>query len=284
LGEHGVDLMFKTITKNMKRHPQLAIGGLLVSLAIIMALFAPWISSQDPLKLNHRDRLRSPSRQHLMGTDEYGRDIFSRVLYGARISIIIGVAVVAITSILGTLIGLIAGYYRRADNIIMRILDGLMAFPGFILALTLTAVWGAGLLNIILALSLSYTPAVARVVRGSVLSVAKEEYVESARAAGARNRYLLFKTILPNCLSPLLVQAAFTFAVAVRAEAMLSFLGVGIRPPTPTWGGMVSEARAVLRVAEWCTIFPGLAIAMTVLGLNLFGDGLRDKLDPRLNY
>jgi peptide/nickel transport system permease protein len=255
---------------------------MLVSLAIAMAVLAPWIAPFDPLKINHRDRLLPPSGTHLMGTDEFGRDIFSRIAYGSRISMIIGISVVTLTSVLGTMIGLVAGFYPKADSIIMRVLDGVMAFPGFILALTLTAVWGPGILNIILALSLSYTPRVARVVRGSVLSVAKEEYVESARAAGAGDLYLLLKTILPNCLSPLMVQAAFTFAIAIRSEAILSFLGVGIARPTPTWGGMVSDGRAFLRVAAWYSLFPGLAIAVAVMGLNLFGDGLRDALDPRL--
>jgi peptide/nickel transport system permease protein len=272
----------RILLKKGRRHPQIVLGGVLVGLALLMAIIAPWIATHDPIEIRHRERLQPPSSKHLLGTDEFGRDLFSRIVYGARISVLIGVLVVGLTSAIGIFIGLVAGFYPKVDNIIMRILDGIMAFPGFILALTLTAIWGAGILNIVQALSLSYTPGVARVVRGSVLSVAKEEYVESARAAGASNFYLLLRTILPNCLSPLMVQAAFTFAIAVRAEAMLSFLGVGIRPPTPTWGAMVSAGRAFLRVAEWYPVFPGLAIALTVLGLNILGDGLRDALDPRL--
>ncbi len=267
--------------KNVTRHPQLFIGGLLAGCAVIMALFGPLIAPRDPLKLNYNERLSPPSGLHLLGTDQYGRDILSRTIAGARISMLIGTSVMAITFVGGTLIGLISGFYRKVDNAIMRILDGLMAFPGFILALTLTAVWGPGIANISLALAVSLTPGLARVARAAVLSIVKEEYVESALVAGVDNRRLLAKTILPNCLSPILVQAAFTFATAIRAEAVLSFLGVGIRPPIPTWGGMVNEARSVLSVAPWATAFPGLAIALTVLGLNLFGDGLRDKLDPR---
>ena len=217
-----------------------------------------------------------------MGTDHFGRDIMSRLIYGARVSIQIGISVVVLSTFIGGLIGLVAGYYSKVDNLIMRILDGFMAFPGIIIAIILAAICGAGKLNIIMALSFSYFPQMARVVRSCILIGKEWECVESAKSSGAQDGYILFKYILLNSLSPIIVQATFIFALAILDEAVLSFLGLGIEPPYPSWGGMITEGRAFMSVAPWEIMFPGVAIMITVLGLNLLGDGLRDYLDPRL--
>ncbi len=272
----------KKFIEEMKRHPYIVVGGMLVILAVIVAILAPLITTFDPIEVDAKNRLLSPSTIHPMGTDEFGRDVMSRVLYGARTSIQVGVSVVLLTTIIGSIVGVIAGYYSKIDNIIMRILDGFMAFPGIIIAICLAAIWGAGKLNIILALSFAYFPPMARIVRSCVITVKEWECVESARAAGAKNIYIILKYILSNSLSPIIVQATFSFAVAILDEAALSFLGVGIAPPNPSWGGMITEARSFMAVAPWTMIFPGIAIVLTVLGLNLLGDGLRDLLDPRL--
>ncbi len=258
------------------------VGGLLVLLVILAAVLAPVLSIHDPLTMTPRNRLQPPSAQHLLGTDEFGRDVLSRMLYGARISVQIGLTVVVITVISGTIVGMLAGYYKGLDNIVMRFLDGLMAFPEIIIAITLAAVWGAGMTNIIFAMSFAYFPRMARVVRGSVLASRDLEYVEAARAIGARNTYIMTRHILPNCLSPILVQATFCFATAILAEAALSYLGVGIKEPAPSWGGMISQGRDFMAVAPWLVNVPGIAIILAVLGLNLLGDGIRDYLDPRL--
>lgn len=272
----------KQFIEDMKRHPYILVGGILVIIAVLVAVLAPLITTFDPLEVDTKNRLLSPSITHPMGTDEFGRDVMSRVLYGARISIQVGISVVCVTTIIGSIVGVIAGYCPKADNIIMRILDGFMAFPGIIIAICLAAIWGAGRLNIILALSFAYFPPMARIVRSCVITVKEWECVESARAAGAKDVYIVLKYILSNSLSPIIVQATFSFAVAILDEAALSFLGVGITPPNPSWGGMITEARSFMAVAPWTMIFPGIAIVLTVLGLNLLGDGLRDLLDPRL--
>lgn len=272
----------KQSIEEMKRHPYIVVGGILVVLALLLALLAPLITKFDPLEIDAKNRLLSPSLIHPMGTDEFGRDVMSRVLYGARISLQVGISVVLLTTVIGSIVGVIAGYYPKADNLIMRILDGFMAFPGIIIAICLAAIWGAGKLNIILALSFAYFPPMARIVRSCVITVKEWECVESAKAVGAKNTYIILKYILSNSLSPIIVQATFSFAVAILDEAALSFLGVGIAPPNPSWGGMITEARSFMAVAPWTMIFPGIAIVLTVLGLNLLGDGLRDLLDPRL--
>lgn len=258
------------------------IGGTLVFVAIIAAVFASVLTGHDPINVNTIERLQPPSGTHLLGTDELGRDVLSRILYGARISVGIGLMVVLLTTLFGVLIGLVSGYFPKIDNFVMRVLDGLMAFPDIIIAVTLAAVWGSGKLVIIIAMSFAYFPRMARIVRGSAITLREMEYVESAKAIGCTNRYTIFKYILPNCLSPIIVQGAFVFAAAILGEASLSFLGVGIKPPDPSWGGMVSQGRTYMTSAPWMVLFPGGAIALTVLGLNLLGDGLRDLLDPRL--
>ena len=266
----------------VKSHPYIMIGGSFAVVMALAALAAPILTSFDPLEVSGKDRLLAPSSAHIMGTDHFGRDVMSRLLYGARVSIEVGLSVVVLSTIMGGTIGLIAGYYKKFDNVVMRIIDGFMAFPGIIVAIMLAAIWGAGKLNIILALSFAYFPPMARVVRSCVISVKEWECVESAKAAGARDGHIISKYILFNSLSPIIVQATFSFAVAILDEAALSFLGVGIEPPYPSWGGMITEGRAFMAIAPWEMVFPGLAIVITVLGLNLLGDGLRDLLDPRL--
>lgn len=272
----------KEMILRIKKYPYIAIGGTVIILVFFIALAAPLLTKFNPLEVNGKDRLLAPSWIHPMGTDHFGRDIMSRLLYGARVSIQIGISVVVLSTVMGGLIGLVAGYYNRVDNLIMRILDGFMAFPGIIIAIILAAICGAGKLNIIMALSFAYFPQMARVVRSCVLTGKEWECVESARSSGAKDGYILFKYILINSLSPIIVQATFIFAVAILDEAALSFLGLGIEPPYPSWGGMITEGRSFMSIAPWEMMFPGVAIMLTVLGLNLLGDGLRDYLDPRL--
>lgn len=268
--------------KGIIRNRYMVIGGFLIFIFVSMALFAPWIARVDPLAIDPVNRLRPPSSAHWMGTDELGRDIYSRVVYGSRTSIQIGFLVVLLSTVFGTIVGLSAGYFKRVDAIVMRILDGLMAFPDIIIAVTLAAIWGSGKDTLVLAMVTAYFPRMTRTVRAAAINVCDLEYVESAKAIGCTSLYIIRNYILPNSLSPIIVQAAFIFAAAVLSEAALSFLGVGIRPPTPTWGGMVSQGRTFIVIAPWVIIFPGIAIAMAVLGLNLLGDGLRDHMDPRL--
>ncbi|MGL4324458.1 MAG: ABC transporter permease [Beijerinckiaceae bacterium] len=258
------------------------IGFGLFLLVVLVALTADLIAPFDPLKNNFRYRLGAPNGTHWFGTDSFGRDIFSRVLHGSRTSLIIGLMVVILTGLLGTLIGALSGYVRSLDNVIMRVMDGFMAFPPVLLAIAIGAVLGPSLLNAVIALTVAYTPRTARIVRASVLVVRESEYVEAARALGASHARILFRHILLNSLSPLLVQLTFIFAVAILAEAVLSFIGVGPPPPSPTFGNIIADGRNYIAEAPWITIWPGIAIMVTVLGLNLLGDGLRDGLDPRM--
>lgn len=262
---------------------RLAVSGFgLLLLVLVGALFAGLLSSYDPLTMTVVERMRAPSLQHLMGTDNFGRDIFSRVLYGARLSLEVGLAVMLLTVAVGVLFGLLSGYFTRLDGPIMRVMDAMMAFPAILFAIAIMAVLGPRTSNVAIALSVVYAPRTVRLVRASVLATKQLDYVEAVRAQAAGHLRILFRHILPNCLSPLVVQATFNFAYAVLAEASLSFVGAGAPPPTPSWGNILSEGRLYMQSAPWITIFPGLAIALTVLGLNLAGDGLRDVLDPRM--
>jgi peptide/nickel transport system permease protein len=227
-------------------------------------------------------RLARPSTAHWFGTDDVGRDVYSRVVHGARLSLLVGTAVVTLSFVVGLSCGLVAGYYRALDTAVMRVMDGLMAFPAIILAIALMASLGPSVTNVIVAIGIVHSPRVARVVRGSVLVIRETPYVEAARALGASDLTLLGRHILPNCLSPVIVQGSFVFAAAVLTEAALSFLGVGVPPYVPSWGNILSEGRLYIQQAPWLVLYPGAAIMLTILGLNLVGDGLRDLLDPKI--
>lgn len=273
-------LFYKSLIK--LKHPYIITASVMLIILFILALLAPVLTDYDPENNDARNRLKPPSFKHFLGTDEFGRDVFTRLIYGIRASMQVGFSVVILTAIFGIIVGVLAGYYPSLDNVIMRFLDGMMAFPGIIIAISLAAIWGAGKYNIIFALSFAYFPKMARIVRSAVISIKDIEYVESARAVGAKDNYIIFNYILRNCASPILVQATFNFALAILDEAALSFLGIGIMPPTPSLGGMITDARSYMTVAPWLIISPGVMIILSVLSLNLLGDGLRDFLDPHL--
>jgi peptide/nickel transport system permease protein len=263
-------------------HRGVLIGLVLFGAVVIIALSADWIAPHDPVRNNFRYRLGAPNEVHWLGTDRFGRDILSRIIHGTRVSLRIGLMVVLATGVAGTMLGALAGYFRRLDGPIMRVMDGLMAFPAILLAVSLAAALGPSEINAAIALTVAYTPRTARIVRAAVLVVREMEYVEAARALGAGHAHILFRHILPNSLTPLVVQSTYIFALAILAEAVLSFIGVGPPPPTPSLGGVIADGRDYMLEAPWISLFPGLAIAITVLGLNLLGDGLRDVLDPRM--
>jgi peptide/nickel transport system permease protein len=268
--------------RRLMHHQVFVTGLILFGIIALAALLAPWIAPVDPDRLAMRFRFLPPSPEHLFGTDNFGRSLWSRVIWGARLSMVIGSAVVAINAVFGTLIGAGAGYFRALDNVVMRINDALMAFPAVLLAIGVTAVLGPSVNDVIIALGIVYTPRTARIVRASVIVLREMDYVQAARAAGAGDLRILRKHILPNAMAPLIVQLSFLFAYAVLTEATLSFLGVGAVPPTPTWGNIMAEGRQYMVDAPWIITIPGAALMITVLGLNMLGDGLRDVLDPRL--
>jgi peptide/nickel transport system permease protein len=257
-------------------------GAAILLIVTLLALFAPWITPYGPMAMKISDRMQSPSLAHWFGTDELGRDVFSRVVFGARYSLMIGASVVLISVTGGVLLGLTAGFFRRLDGPIMRVVDAMMSFPDILLAIALVAVLGASMTNVILALAIVYTPRVARVVRASTLVVRELLFIEAARALGVSTWRILFIHILNNIASPILVQATFIFAYAVLAEAGLSFLGVGVPPELPTWGTMIASGQQFAHQAIWLVVFPGVAIVLSALSLQMVGDGFRDLLDPKL--
>lgn len=268
-------------TRKLLSHRGVMVGAVMAVVIALMAIFAGLIAPASPNAMDVVNRLKPPSWAQPFGTDDLGRDIFSRVVYGARISLMVGFLVSGACLVAGGLVGLLAGFYRRADNVLMRIMDGFMSFPNIVLAILLMATLGTSLSNIIIALSITYMPRMARVVRSSVLLARELTFVEAARALGAADQRLMFLYVLPNCLSPIIVQWTFTFAYAILGEASLSFLGVGVPPDVPTWGTILSEGRVFIQRAPWLTVLPGLAILWSVLGLNLLGDGIRDLLIGR---
>lgn len=260
------------------------IGCIIIFVALLVSLFSPLLTLFDPLEMNPVNRLQPPSEEHWFGTDTFGRDVFSRVIYGVRASMIVGFTVAIISGLIGTIVGLYASYYRTLDHILMRICDGLMAFPSVLLALALVAALGPQLLNVIIALTIVFFPSIARVVRSSAVVIREQTYIEALKSMGARSWRIIWLHIAPNTLSPLIVQITFIFAISLIIESMLSFLGAGIPAPNPSLGNILYDGKNVITKAWWMTVFPGSAIITLVLALNLFGDGLRDILDPHTKH
>jgi peptide/nickel transport system permease protein len=282
--------------RKLLRHPGVIVGGFIILLMVLMGIAAPWLGTVNPSEINPTVRNRVPGTErtirqddgsqtkftYWMGTDTLGRDVYSRVTYGARVSILVGVTVALISVSVGLLIGLIAGYVRWVDGVVMRLMDGLMAIPAILLAIALVSLFRAGLLSVIVAIVVPEIPRVVRLVRSIVLSVREEPYVEAAVMAGTPTPLLLVRHVLPNTIAPLIVQGTFICANAILIEAILSFLGVGIPPETPTWGNIMAEGRNLFRVYPHNIFFPGIFLALTVLAVNMLGDGLRDTLDPKM--
>ena len=268
--------------RRYSRHRLFVAGFLLCAVVLLCAIFADLIATHDPVRIRMRDAFQPLSAEHLLGTDSLGRDIFSRVVYGARVSLAIGLSTVVLSGVFGALFGVLAGYFMAWDDAIMRFMDALMSFPPVLLALAIAAALGPSATNVVLAIFVPYVPRTARIVRASALTVRELDFVSAARAIGAGDARIILRHVLPNCLAPLIVQLTFVFAIAVLSEAALSFLGLGPPPPTPSWGNIIADGRDYLREAWWICLFPGIAISITVLGLNLLGDGLRDLIDPRL--
>ena len=276
---------FRIQNRGLRRfmaRPPAVVSALFIVFFVAVAAFAPQIAPYDPARTDFTAARKPPSEQYVLGTDEIGRDELSRIIFGARASLVAGVISVAIALVLGIPLGLVSGYYRGfIDELIMRFTDALLAFPFLILAVALAAALGPSLTNAMIAIGIATTPTFIRLTRGQVLTVGAEDYVQAARASGAGDIRILFKHVLPNSFAPLLVQATLTIAGAIIAESSLSFLGLGVQPPTPSWGGMLNTAKNYMTQAPWMAIWPGLSIFITVLAFNLFGDGLRDALDPR---
>jgi peptide/nickel transport system permease protein len=266
----------------LARQPLVLFGGTVLAIMVLSAVCAPLLGTVDPLSLNPIQRLRPPSDANWFGTDQFGRDIWSRVVYGSRVSLMVGVSVAVLSVAIGLTIGLVAGYIRILDAIIMRIMDGLMAIPGVLLAIALVSLSGASLTTVIIAITVPEVPRVVRLVRSVVLSVREEPYVEAAISVGTRLPLILVRHILPNSIPPLIVQATYICASAMLTEAILSFLGAGTPPEIPSWGNMMAEGRLFFPIAPRIVLLPGIALAFTILAVNVLGDGLRDRLDPKL--
>lgn len=256
------------------------VGGIITILLLLLAIFAPVIAA-DPLAVKPVDRLKAPSVSHIFGTDTFGRDLFSRIIYGARVSMLVGFFVVIGSGIIGMAMGLLAGYFKKIDGILMRICDSLKAIPSVLLAISLMAIWDKSIKNVILALIIVNIPDIARVTRSAVIVVRDQLYIEAMKAAGAKSSRIILHHILPNVLSPVIIQASYVFATTIITEAALSFMGVGVPAPKPSWGNILLEGKTVINKAWWMITFPGIFTAISVLGLNLFGDGIRDVLDPK---
>lgn len=266
----------------IRRHPTITLGMAIMTLLVGIAVFAPYLWTVDPMKINPIFRLRPPSARHWFGTDHLGRDLYSRVIYGSRVSLQVGVAVALVATTIGALIGLVAGFVRWVDAVVMRIMDGLMAVPGVLLAIALMALTKASFQTVVIAIVIPEVPRIVRLVRSVVLSLREQPFVEAAEAIGTRFHRLLLRHILPNAVAPLIVQATFICASAMILEAILSFLGAGTPPSIPSWGNIMAEGRQFVSVAFWILGFPGLFLTLTVLAVNLLGDGFRDMLDPRM--
>lgn len=280
--ENAKSVRWKTFYKKLAKNKAAMAGAFIIIFVILMGIFAPLLATHDPNTTNVMNKLKPPSAENYLGTDDLGRDIFSRLLFGARISLGIGFVSTILGAIVGVSLGIVSGYYGRwVDSLIMRICDVLLAFPGILLALAIVSVLGASTQNVIIAVAFYAVPSFARIVRGSTLSVRKLEYIDAIKAMGAKDFRIIFKHILPNIMSPIIVQATLYIASAIITASALSFLGMGTRPPTPEWGAMLSQGRSYIAQAPHITLFPGLVILLVVIGFNLMGDGLRDALDPK---
>ena len=266
----------------LRRHPTAIVGAVVLVAMVLIALLAPWLATVDPQAISPIQRLRQPSPEHWFGTDMLGRDVYSRVIYGSRISLTVGVAVAALSIGIGLAIGLVTGFIRWLDAVVMRVMDGLMSIPSVLLAIALMALTKASVGNVIFAITLAEVPRVVRLVRSLVLSLREQPYVEAAIAAGTNLPLILLRHILPNTLAPLLVQGTYICASAMITEAILSFIGAGTPPNIPSWGNIMAEARSMFQLASYLIFFPGVFLSLTVLAVNLLGDGMRDALDPRL--
>lgn len=277
--------MAMEVCQRLARNKMAMLGLAILVVLVLCAVFADVIADYETkvVAQNIANRLKGPSAEHWFGTDEFGRDIFARIIHGSRVSLVVGLISVSVSLILGGILGAFAGFYGgRIDNVIMRVMDIFLAVPSILLAMTIVAALGSSLVNVMLAIGVSGIPTYARIVRAAVMSVKDQEFVEASRAIGASNVTTIFREIIPNCLAPIIVQATLSVAGAILSTASLSFIGLGVQPPDPEWGAMLSGGRNFLRDAVHLTLFPGLAIVITILALNLLGDGLRDALDPRL--
>ncbi len=274
--------MLKIFRDALARHPTAIAGGVVLLALVVVAFIAPWLGTVDPQAVAPVQRLKSPSAAHWFGTDMLGRDVYSRVVYGARISLAVGIAVALLSTLLGLAIGLVTGFVRAVDAIVMRVMDGLMAIPSVLLAISLIALTRASVGNVIAAITLAEVPRVVRLVRSLVLTIREQPYVEAAVASGTPLPKVLLRHVLPNTTAPLLVQGTYVCASAMITEAILSFIGAGTPPNIPSWGNIMAEARSLFQIAGYLILFPGICLSLTVLSVNLLGDGLRDALDPRL--
>ena len=266
----------------MVRYPVAAIAAVILGLIVIAALFAPFLGTVDPKAISPTLRLQAPSADKWLGTDQFGRDLWSRIIYGAQVSLVVGSCVAVASVFLGTIVGVLSGYIRWLDGLIMRVMDGLMAIPGILLAIALVSLSGASVTTVIIAITIPEFPRVVRLVRSVVLSVREEPYVEAAVSVGTPMHKLLWRHVLPNCVPPLIVQSTYIAASAMLTEAILSFLGAGTPPEFPSWGNMMAEGRLFFPIAPWIVLIPGFALAITILSVNVLGDALRDRLDPKL--
>lgn len=272
-----------SLMQALRHHPQVAVGGGLLLLLVAIAILAPYLADADPRKLNPGLRLRPPSAQHWFGTDQLGRDLYARVLYGARISLLVGFSVAVLSSAIGTAVGMLAST-RRLDAVVMRIMDGVMSIPAILLAIALMAVTGGSVTNVIVAVTIVEVPRVARLIRGIVLSLREQPYVEAAIAAGTAPARIVIRHLLPGIVAPLIVQATFVWATAMILEAALSFIGAGTPPIIPSWGNILADGRALWQVRPTLIFFPAIFLAVTLFAVNMLGDGLRDLLDPRQEH
>ena len=274
---------FKTVSKRLLKNKAAVVGGIIIIFFVIVALLGPYFVKTDPYHQDLLNKLQPPSKEHWFGTDNFGRDIFSRIVHGAKLTLIVGFLSVAVGGIIGVLVGIISGYYGGwFDTIPMRIVDVLLAFPGILLALAIVSVLGGSIRNVILAVGIFSIPAFARIVRGSTLQVKKLEYIDAVRSLGASDMRIIFRHILPNIMSPIIVQATMRIATAILTAAGLSFLSLGAPPPTPEWGAMLNDGRTYMHNAGHMVLIPGIMIVIVVLAFNIFGDGLRDALDPKM--